>query len=88
MSIQVEVKASRHYTVQIGEGLLDAAGALLREKTAAGTACVVSGAGVAAMGAAVASGTTVAAGVLVPPQALKSSAAASTRAIHMQFLDS
>ncbi len=43
MSIQVEIKASRHYSVQIGEGLLDAAGVLLREKTAAGTACVVSG---------------------------------------------
>jgi 3-dehydroquinate synthase len=43
MSIQVEVKASRHYTVQIGEGMLDAAGVLLREKTDARTVCIVSG---------------------------------------------
>ena len=43
MSIQVEIKASRRYMVTIGEGLLDAAGALLREKTDAKTVCIVSG---------------------------------------------
>ena len=43
MSFTVDIHASRAYTVRIETGLLDRVGALLREKTAAETVCIVSG---------------------------------------------
>ena len=43
MSFTVDIHASRAYTVRIESGLLDRVGALLREKTAAETVCIVSG---------------------------------------------
>ena len=39
----VEVKASRSYPVWIGEGLLNRAGELIRERTQAKRACIVTG---------------------------------------------
>ena len=43
MSFTVDIHASRAYTVRIESGLLDRVGALLREKTAAETVCIISG---------------------------------------------
>ena len=40
---RVEIRASRRYAALIETGLLERAGQLLREKTAAETVCIVSG---------------------------------------------
>ena len=47
--MRIEIRASRTYSVTVEPGLLDRAGALLREITDAKTACIVSGAHVDAL---------------------------------------